>query len=72
MAELIGPALFSLLPNFYFIYFLSGMERLNAGQKIRFSLSRLFASFSFFYVNKQMIKNAIRKGRGLMTLENKK
>lgn len=48
MAELIGPALFSLLPNFYFIYFLSGMERLNAGQKIRFSLSRLFASFSFF------------------------
>jgi hypothetical protein len=49
MAELIGPALFfSPLPSFYFIYFLSGMERLNAGQKIRFSLSRLFASFSFF------------------------
>ncbi len=42
MSELIGPALF-------FIYFLSGMERLNAGEdkihSLSLSLSRLFAFF---------------------------
>lgn len=57
---------------FYLFSFGNGTFKRGTQDKI-LSLSRLFASFSFFYINKQMIKNAIRKGAWIDDfLENKK
>jgi hypothetical protein len=55
---------------FYLFSFGNGTFKRGPEDKI-LSLS-FVCFFFFFYINKQMIKNAIRKGRGLMTLENRK